>query len=771
MAQNFTKAYSLEKIKKIYKNSVPLFLFFQKEVILKKRNTCIQKIKTTFKDDIILRSSALNEDTTQGSKAGFYDSYVIKKNNFNTLEEKINKIIKKFKNKKDQIIVQRYIKNPEFAGVIFTKDKTTNSPYFDINYDSSKKTDLITSGKNNPTMKSLLILKSAKKVPAKFKKLIQISKNLEKIFNNDRLDIEFCIKNKDIFILQCRPLLGTKKIIDKKILDSIIVNLENKFENINQKNETLFGKKTILSNMSDWNPAEMIGKKPSQLALSLYSELITNSVWAEQRYKYGYKNVIPNKLMLNFAGTPYIDLRVDLNSFLPFDLDKNISEKLINFFLAKIKKNPEIHDKIEFELINTCFDFTLSKKNELPLSKNEKKKYFNSLKKLTNNILNPKKNILKNEIKKIQILNSKIAIIKKSKLSPIQKIHYLVSDCKKYGTLPFAGIARCAFIGKTILDSLKNIKLLTNEDIENFYLGINTVSKEINLDYYRSKKNNSYVQFLEKYGHVRPSTYSILTKNYRENYKTYFSDNGYYPKYNISKKLKLDKRKIKIIDNIFKKNKLKLDFMKFLNFTKLAIENREYSKLIFTKSIDEIFINLKTLSKKIKVDEKNLEHLDIDIILKSFHNVEQEKLKKIILRNININQKAYKFSQAIILPDVIDDSKNFTSFYNVNNKENYITNKNTFGEILELKKLRNFKAVSNKIVLIENADPGYDFLFSYKLKGLVTKYGGSNSHMAIRCMELGLPAIIGTGEKVYDRLSKSKKVFIDCNNKNFSIIQ
>ena len=43
--------------------------------------------------------------------------------------------------------------------------------------------------------------------------------------------------------------------------------------------------------------------------------------------------------------------------------------------------------------------------------------------------------------------------------------------------------------------------------------------------------------------------------------------------------------------------------------------------------------------------------------------------------------------------------------------------------------------------------------------------------MAIRCMELGLPAIIGTGEKIYERLSKSKKVFIDCNNKNFSIIQ
>ena len=71
-----------------------------------------------------------------------------------------------------------------------------------------------------------------------------------------------------------------------------------------------------MSNMSDWNPAEMIGKKPSQLSLSLYSELITNSVWSEQRKNYGYKNVYPNKLMLNFAGSPYIDLRVDLISFL-----------------------------------------------------------------------------------------------------------------------------------------------------------------------------------------------------------------------------------------------------------------------------------------------------------------------------------------------------------------------------------------------------------------------------------------------------------------------
>ena len=169
MTQSFTKADSLKKIKKKNWIFVPFFLFFEKKTYLKKKKIFIKKIKKTFKNDIILRSSALNEDNLKESKAGFYDSYLIKRKNFNTLEIKIEKLISKFKNNKDQIIVQKYLKNPEIAGVIFTKDKTTNAPYYDINYDTSKKSDLITSGKYNPTIKSLIILKSAKIIPFKFK--------------------------------------------------------------------------------------------------------------------------------------------------------------------------------------------------------------------------------------------------------------------------------------------------------------------------------------------------------------------------------------------------------------------------------------------------------------------------------------------------------------------------------------------------------------------------------------------------------------------------
>ena len=35
--------------------------------------------------------------------------------------------------------------------------------------------------------------------------------------------------------------------------------------------------------------------------------------------------------------------------------------------------------------------------------------------------------------------------------------------------------------------------------------------------------------------------------------------------------------------------------------------------------------------------------------------------------------------------------------------------------------------IDNKIVMIENADPGFDWIFSHSIKGLITKYGGAAS--------------------------------------------
>ena len=90
--------------------------------------------------------------------------------------------------------------------------------------------------------------------------------------------------------------------------------------------------------MADWNPIEMLGDKPSKLASSLYSELITDKIWSLSRQKYGYKKEKPKRLMYMFYGSPYINLRTDLRSFLPEGLDIKIENKLINEYLKIVKK-------------------------------------------------------------------------------------------------------------------------------------------------------------------------------------------------------------------------------------------------------------------------------------------------------------------------------------------------------------------------------------------------------------------------------------------------
>ncbi len=772
ISKSLTKAESLSIIKKKIKNKiVPEFFFFKKNDYLKNPNYFLKKINKKFKKNIIIRSSAIDEDGKNLSNAGKYNSYIVKEKNLKKLYKTIFNLISKFKNLEDQILVQKLIVKPEMAGVAFTKDKNTNSHYYHINYDASKRSDLITSGKNNPSLKSLIIYKNSKKIPKKFSRLIVVLKVLEKIFKNQRLDVEFCIKKNKLYILQCRPLLGKKNKVNIDKLDSVIINLIKKFSKLNSKTIGLHGSNTILSNMSDWNPAEMIGFKPTKLASSIYSELITDDVWSLQRSNYGYKNVYPNKLMIDMAGSFYIDLRTDLNSFLPKHLNENISKKIVNHSINKLKKNKFLHDKIEFEIIDTCYTVNLEKKNYSFLNKKEKQAYIKSLKDLTNNILNKKNYFIYNEIEKLNLLEKKIKKINKHNLSHIQKIYYLIHDCKKYGTLPFAGIARCAFISKSILDSFVSSKILDREELKNFYLSLNTISKEINNDFIRSRRRKSFIKFLNNYGHLRPSTYSISIENYRDNFKYYFSNTNKNFKIKKERKFNFSYKKIKKINLVLKKKGLDINFNDFIVFAKKSIEQREKAKLIFSKSIDAVFDNLKKLAKEINLDFKDFEHLDIDLIMKSLNILEQDKLKKIIMENIRKNKKNYNFSKYIKTPDIILSENNFNFFYEDITKENYVTENEISSEIIFFNHKTNFKNFNNKIVVLENADPGFDFLFSYQIKGIITKYGGANSHMAIRCMELDLPSIIGIGEKKFEELKKHKKIYINCINKTYKLIQ
>ena len=523
--------------------------------------------------------------------------------------------------------------------------------------------------------------------------------------------------------------------------------------------------------MADWNPAEMIGVKPKTLAMSLYSELITDTIWSKQRKKYKYKDVSPNILMVNLAGSPFIDLRTDFNSFLPHGLDISLEKKIINNFLKILKKRTYLHDKIEFELIPTCYDLSISKLKLNFLNKKTKKEYLSRIKETTNYIINPQNDLLNKEISKINNLEKSIDEIQKFKISEIQKIFFLISACKKQGTLPFSGIARIAFICTKILRSLLDRNYVDAKFIEKIYLSIPTITKKMNEDYVKIlRSKNTKKKFLNKYGHLRPFTYSIVSKNYREGFKEYFSTIDREIKLKTKKNFTISKTLESQISKIFKKEGLEINFNEFLILLRKSIEYREYGKFIFSKSINLVFENLIKFSKKLNIKREDLEYVSIKKILDSYSVLETEKLALILKRDIDNNKQSFEILKQIKFPDFISSSNDVYYHEIKASRGNFITNKKISGNLVHLEEIKNLKKINNKIVIIENADPGFDFIFSYPIKGLITKYGGANSHMAIRCIELNIPAIIGIGPNGFQSICNSNLIEFDCEQKTFKIV-
>ena len=60
---------------------------------------------------------------------------------------------------------------------------------------------------------------------------------------------------------------------------------------------------------------------------------------------------------------------------------------------------------------------------------------------------------------------------------------------------------------------------------------------------------------------------------------------------------------------------------------------------------------------------------------------------------------------------------------------------------------------------------------SKPIKGLITKYGGVASHMAIRAAEFQVPAAIGCGESIFAGVEGARVIDLDCESESVRIIE
>lgn len=718
---------------------------------------------------LIVRSSARSEDTDETSNAGKYLS-VGNVRGEQALAQAVSRVADAMGAPPDnQIFIQPFLCDAALCGVAFTIDPNTGGHYFVVNYDDQTgSTSSVTDGTGGQ-LKMFYQFKAAPVLPpAPLDRVIALCRELEQLLGRPDLDLEFAIAGNALYLLQVRPLVLRCPLPGEESLRRQQDNLQmirDKIHASMRPHPDLCGQQAIYGVMPDWNPAEMIGIRPRALALSLYKEIITNGVWAYQRDNYGYRNLRSFPLMLDFCGLPYIDVRVSFNSFLPKALSEPLARKLAEYYLEQLRQHPEKHDKIEFDIAFTCYTFDVpARVRQLAVhgfSQDEQAELVEALRALTNTIISKDDGLWRKDVKKINTLREKHRRIMESGLETAEKIYWLLEYCKRYGTLPFAGLARAGFIAVQLLRSMVDTGVLTREEQVQYMNGLSTVGKNISQDFISLDQH----KFMEKYGHLRPGTYDICSARYDQSGNSYFDFSGERAAQAAEEPFKLSIPQFSALQKMLEQHRLEADVLSLFDFIRQAIEGREYAKFAFTHTLSDVLELLAELGARYGLSREEMSHVTVQRVMEAYSGTQD--MEQVLRASICEGQALERDAASLVLPPLIWNEQQVYSFFQPDGEPNFITQKQCEAETVCLP----FEGeLAGKIVLIRSADPGYDWVFSHRIAGFITAYGGANSHMAIRSAEFGIPAVIGAGEKAFDRYQRAKRLAIDCRNRTVRVI-
>lgn len=774
-----TKAETLMRFQNMLKKSVVLDqISFRVADWELDQNAIVEQIKDKFSgNSIIIRSSALSEDNFDTAGAGVYESRGdVDSGNTSDIISAVEFVIASYidGSHDNQVMVQQMLRGVGASGVVFTRALSTAAPYYVINYDDeTKSTDSITGGsaRTSKTCKISRVYDAINCLSAPLKQIVEAVKEVESLIGLDGLDIEFAIGDDGVlYLFQVRPLIKNAEIptaVDHAIFEAIETAKIN-FDGLAKAPPHILGEKSIFGSMPDWNPAEIIGVHPGRLAADLYADLILDDIWARQRAEYGYRNVRPQKLMRLFCGQPYIDVRASFNSFIPAELPDSLAGRLVDFYLHCLAQNPQAHDKVEFEILPTCCDLHFvhwqNTLRENGFSNEDISIYEEALRKLTCRAISQPHGAAD----KLQLLQERFTAVSNTDLQPVRKACLLLEEAKELGTLPFSHLARDGFVAVTLLKSGVAAGVITQAAVADFMKGLNSITGQLAEDAAAvSGGQMDATDFIDKYGHLRPDTYNIASPCYRE-----------------KSELVLEPLLAKASEaHITKEPSHIWDEQKYIFFDRLiadgigesashlesflisAIEGREYAKFLFSRNLSAALDLFAQLGVSLGFERGELADLPLAYFKQLDVDGNEQAFSKAARQWLDMNEQESRAHSMVELPELLLSSVDFDFFSLSPNSGNFIgENKVTASCVHYTGELKDAD-FTGKLVLIESADPGYDWLFGAGIAGLITKFGGANSHMAIRSAEFGLPAAIGLGEVRFNELITAETLQLDCQSK------
>ena len=506
----------------------------------------------------------------------------------------------------------------------------------------------------------------------------------------------------------------------------------------------VLGQRRLLSLMADWNPAELLGSHPRPLALGLFRHSIADGPWWRARGDLGYRPPPGPRVSLlqPLDGRPFVDVRRSANSLLPATLPDAIGCRLIDHWLQRLQETPVLHDKVEFEVFTTAIDFDRSSferaADEARLNREQRDCWMALLRQLTGNLL-----------RKQQIEERRAALLRLLECKAAQQdppLSWHLARCRRAGLL-FAGLARLAFVAEAQLRSAQRCSVLRQERTHALRQAAGNM-REL-LDSLPSAERTQFRVGSFEVSHPRWQTLS------QPSHKA--------PECRPSDFVLTDGERVEVNRAL---TECGLDTAchglaadDWARFVQRAIESREWGKFMFSRCIAGALTSIEHLGNRLNLSLDELSHLPLPHLVRAARSTRPDPTLR---QAAAAGADRHRHQQQRLLSPVLRSPADRFVSDSLAALPNFVGTRVVKSSLIRLdQQPQSADRLRGKIVAIRAADPGYDWIFQCGIAGLVTAWGGANSHMAVRCVELDLPAAIGCGEAVFDRLLDGSQLLLD----------
>lgn len=774
-----TKAETLEALRRAAPDlDIPELAHFPVTAWRSDRERVLRRVLATFRTGhLAVRSSTHGEDEPGSHRAGHFRTCLDVPCEPRALAAAIDEVIASYEgHPEDRVLVQEMARGAVSGGVLATRDPAGGGPYLVFEYQGGRRTDLVTAGAVNPRRVVLhRCVDPSSIADERLRGVARLAARIERLSGREGVEIEIAQRATGRpVVLQVRALSrdpdGDARH-DARIARALR-ELASDLEERLRPSPLVAGTSTVLGQMPDWNPAELIGAFPSPLGASLFAHAIGDDVWQRARSALGYQPVPRTPLVAILAGRPWVDVRASFNSLLPAGLDRDTRTLLVDAWLDRLRDRPELHDRVELEIAQTARDFafesTFSARFGRVLSIRAVEGWGRALGALTTRLV---------RLGRGDSLTAALAVVSELGAGPLPpsgkgaaadlplaRARHLLVEGRERAALPFAIVARHAFVAEALLRSAVGRGALSRERLGDFRRGIATVAGEIARDFAAVRAGQlSRRLFLSRWGHLRPGTFDVASPRFDAR-PDLFDEPSSVDDPAPSRPFRASPGERAALDRLAREADLAVDGAGLLAWAATAIAGRERAKFVLSRHVSAAIEEIAAWGHANGLDRDDLAQLSLRDILAAGERPDPRTIGT-LRRYIAERRAAAALHRRLRLGVLLRDPSDVHAVPDEPSSPTFVTTRRVVAMPLALGSTSAPRGpLRDRIVCIESADPGFDWIFGRGIAGLVTLFGGGNSHMAIRCHEIGLPAAIGVGDLAFERLVRAPRVELHCGD-------